>query len=505
MLAVNCRTRQLKSFGWLFAALSLTALLSQPGAIHNEWSHAAGIWCGRGERALYCPEIENSSDGMRLAKTNIAFRDCWSTQTAPRICPTIVSAEAATRTPISPTWSVFNYSYSWLVVPSVDVSLLIIRLANALVLTTVLSLLFGLLPRQYQIVTSFLILVVCTTPGIFLLTSASPITWMTIGVGVGWLPLHAAFAPSGLERSKRKRLAACGALLVIAGLASDRNSLPQFVTVLTLLSCHLAWLHFPLRRASLLQLLSVAGVTFVISMEWLSSRVTRRLLIPKIDGQTASVLGSTNGSFGFMKDLFPAVPKVADLMVSFPGWDVSDPRLLTVSLPEIVGFGSIALLGVFFVRTANRDEPLQAGGVLAILIVLSLLFYATASIRDTAIADPTIAYPLVVFLIGWWLLLAPNQRLVELEASRKSAAIIATCLFALTVFTTAERFVDRQSFGLRYLPEGRDQWWWSWMPISPNVVLILTPLLLWMFFSSNLSASRSFAPSQAIDDKLVSG
>jgi hypothetical protein len=61
-------------------------------------------------------------------------------------------------------------------------------------------------------------------------------------------------------------------------------------------------------------------------------------------------------------------------------------------------------------------------------------------------------------------------------------------IFSLFTFAAAERFVDRTSSGLRLLPEGPDNWWWSWAPFGPNVPLLFAPLFLWLFFTALLRA-----------------
>lgn len=475
----------------------MTALLSQPGAIHNEWSHAAAIWCGRGERDQFCPEIEASSNGIRLARTNIAYENCWSSQTSPRICPKSVSDEESVKIPIGTSLSVFNFSLSWLVVPSVDVSLLLIRLSNALFFSVIVGLLYALLPGRYRVTLSLLTVIVCATPGVFLLTSASPITWMSVGVGLGWLPLHASITQRKLERSRRHKLAAFGALLLMAGLASDRNSIPQILIVAMLLGGHLSWLHFHENRKFLLRFYSAIGIAILLSIEWLTHQLARLFWIVESDDNPATHIDSTIKSFSFVRDFLPVFPKVTGLLFGFPGWNVTDSRLLTVSLPELVGFGGIALLGFFFVKTFRWGEPLQVGGIGMTFCFLALFFFARTNFEDGVVTDVTVAYPLIVFMVGWWLLLSGSQRLTSLDPARKPMAVIATTLFALMVFAVAERFVDRQSFGLRYLPEGRDQWWWSWMPVGPNVVVILAPLFLWKFFSPILVLT------QKTDDHMV--
>jgi len=103
--------------------------------------------------------------------------------------------------------------------------------------------------------------------------------------------------------------------------------------------------------------------------------------------------------------------------------------------------------------------------------------------RDQFGVEPRYSYPLLLFLAGWWFLLGPTNLHERLLRYFQPLMAVNVALFALTMFTVAERFVDKQTFGLRYLPEGPDQWWWSGLPVGPNVVLILAPICLWKFFS----------------------
>jgi hypothetical protein len=64
------------------------------------------------------------------------------------------------------------------------------------------------------------------------------------------------------------------------------------------------------------------------------------------------------------------------------------------------------------------------------------------------------------------------------------SSAVAVAAFAIASFAITERFVDWQTYGVRYLPESRDQWWWSWLPVSPNIVVFLAPLFLWFSLRS---------------------
>jgi hypothetical protein len=77
--------------------------------------------------------------------------------------------------------------------------------------------------------------------------------------------------------------------------------------------------------------------------------------------------------------------------------------------------------------------------------------------------------------------MGPKNLLARVERYLKFGGLISTVSFTLLVFTVAERFVDKQTYTLRWLPEGPDQWWWTWVPVGPNIPMVVAPLFFWFF------------------------
>jgi hypothetical protein len=160
------------------------------------------------------------------------------------------------------------------------------------------------------------------------------------------------------------------------------------------------------------------------------------------------------------------------------------PTHSSIEIPEVVYLGNLAVLIVIGARTYNSENKSQLLGTLATLIAITL-----ASISQTILvgnhstgSEFRYIYPLLLFATGWWYLNGPlDLHDKVLTVIRPSAAIVTGC-FSLWVYVIAERNVDFQTGGIRVLPEGSDQWWWSWMPIGPNIVLLLAPFFLWQYF-----------------------
>lgn len=160
------------------------------------------------------------------------------------------------------------------------------------------------------------------------------------------------------------------------------------------------------------------------------------------------------------------------------------PTHSSIEIPEVVYLGNLAVLIVIGARTYNSENKSQLLGTLATLIAITLAAILQANLvgnRSTG-NEFRYIYPLLLFAAGWWYLNGPQDLHDKvLKVTRPSAAIVTGC-FSLWVYVIAERNVDVHTGGLRVLPEGSDQWWWSWMPIGPNVVLLLAPFCLWQYF-----------------------
>jgi hypothetical protein len=119
-------------------------------------------------------------------------------------------------------------------------------------------------------------------------------------------------------------------------------------------------------------------------------------------------------------------------------------------------------------------------GVLAVGLASAAQIALTDS-RDAGNLEPRYGLPLSVAIVGWWYLMGPEDLLARVGPYLKFGRLVSILSFSLVVFAVAERFVDKQTYTLRLLPESPDQWWWSWMPVGPNVPMIIAPVFFWFF------------------------
>lgn len=466
----------MKAFVWLFSSLCLVALLSPPGATHDEAYHMRSIWCAQGERPTYCTELFIDEDTTAYyARTNIETQSCKKSIREPLLCPSDRSGESVFRTNDGLYPGLFYTSLSWFVVPNVDVSVVIMRIVSIALIVSILGLSWWLLPPRYRVVHVLVCVTGFTATGYFLFASINPSSWTTLGVGFGWLALHAALSEGALSRNRRLALASVSLAAWAMALGSRSDAAAFIVFSLMFVVLHVSWLRFPTRRRELsigVGVLAAFGWSALELFSAVSPLSSLRSLYTFTEGQRDNI------AF-FTENLLQASPNTLRALGTVPSNS-------TVILPELVYVGGLLLLGFYVVRTHNRRNVLQTIGVVFSSLVISLVVMtqiALVDVRDSGAIEPRYTYPLLLFAFGWWYLLGPSDLADKVGETLRSAALISTLIFALTMFTVAERFVDVQTSGLRYLPEGPDQWWWSWMPVGPNVVVLLATVSLWRFFS----------------------
>lgn len=465
----------MKAFVWLFSSLCLVALLSPPGATHDEAYHMRSIWCAQGERPTYCTELFIDEDTTAYyARTNIETQNCQKPIREPLLCPSDGSGESVFRTNDGLYPGLYYTSLSWFVVPNVEVSVVIIRIVSIALIVSILGLSWWLLPPRYRVVHVLVSVTGFTATGYFLFASINPSSWTTLGVGFGWLALHAALSEGALSRSRRLALASVSLAAWTMAIGS-RNDAAAFVLFsLMIVVLHVSWLRFPARRREVsigVGVLAAFGWSALELFSAVSPLSSLRRLYTFTEGQRDNI------AF-FSENLLQASPNTLRALGTVPSTSA-------VVLPELVYVGGLLLLGFYFVRTYNRRNVLQIIGVASVSLVISLVVMtqiALVDVRDSGAIEPRYTYPLFLFAIGWWYLLGPTDLTKNVRLTLRGATYVTTLLFFLAMFTVAERFVDVQTSGLRFLPEGSDQWWWSWMPIGPNVVVVLATVCLWRFF-----------------------
>jgi len=251
------------------------------------------------------------------------------------------------------------------------------------------------------------------------------------------------------------------------------DAIPFMAVVGVLVTSRLLFEHFPRRQVTVFMVgLTLAGCLAILLQLFSSFRPSEyfELLVSRNQGQP------DNLSF-FSHYLLQGLPNALGALGSVP-------THASIVLPQIVQLIGVVVLGCFLTLTVNRNSPWQWGGALLTILAISATIMSQVALiddRDFFGVEPRYSYPLLLFGIGWWYLFGSATHLTTFATLLRPAAVATTTTFGLSIFTVAERFTDRQTLGLRLLPEESDNWWWKILPVSPNIVLVLAVIFMWKF------------------------
>lgn len=463
-------------FCWFFASLACLALLSAPEATHDEMFHATNIWCGHGERDPYCSGIRLDVESPG-ALVNIDWVTCQRDVTHPLACARDRSGEAFRTVNHNNLYPGFYYrALSWFVVPSFELSIVFTRLASAFAIVAVLALMTRLLPSRERLVLFLVVLTALPSTGHFLFSSINPSSWTALGVGFGSLALHASLSiERGLDR-RRIALVAVSVLMFGMAVGSRWDAIPMigFISLLVLGRRFMSRGIRPVRSILVLAAI-VSGLVFILQGNY---HLSPSRFVPLLF--TFSQDEPNNLTF-MSHNLLYALPNTLGALGTVPS-------LSGIYVPSVVGTANLALLVVLLVAAANWRNRAQSLGTLASVSMIAMtiaIHVALVDSRDPFGIEPRYVFPMLPFVVGWWFLFGPERLEDQVRKYLNGGMIVAVLSFGLWTFSIAERFVDRQSFGLRLLPEGRDQWWWSWLPVGPNLVLLMAVfsygIFIWRF------------------------
>lgn len=353
---------------------------------------------------------------------------------------------------------------------------LLARILSALIVSVAIGFLWLQLPSQYRTALMLVIVTVFPATGYFLFASINPSSWTAVGVGTGWLGIHAALSPQAFTAKRRFTLILSSLVLLVMAVGSRWDSLPFITLVAWIILIHMLIVYFP-TASRMVTGVSVGAAVVLLWLLEVRTTIKPMFFIDKLfsypDGEPDNVTFYTHYVLEGLPNALFSLGSV--------------PAMSRIIIPKIVFIAGMVILGLFVVISFNRNSKAQITGAIALVVGISVTIMAQVAAidnRDPFGVEPRYSYPLLIVLVGWWFLLAPLDNAFRVFRYIGFAIIVNVLMFAVTFFTITEFFVDKQTFGLRILPEAPDQWWWSWLPTGPNVVLVAAVYSQWKFLRS---------------------
>ncbi|HEV7948748.1 MAG TPA: DUF2142 domain-containing protein [Glaciihabitans sp.] len=495
------RRRRFQSFILVpvLAVIALTAwgFASPVGASPDDDFHLASIWCAVGEKVDACEEVDDPASRI-VPRDLLVDSVCYAMKsTESAVCQgsdyggnpdDVVGTQRGNFEGLYP--PVFYTVTSVFVGSNVEISVLAIRILNALIFVGMMTALWFLLPSRLKPTLVWATVITAVPFGMFLIPSVNPSSWAILSAGTLWISLLGFFESSG------KRKIALGAMAVLATVigAGARADAAVYSVI-------------------------AVGVVVILAAE-ATKRFFLSLILPVVLGliavgfylsagqsqATSTGLGAYGqGPMDLTQLFIDNILNVPSLWVgAFGGWSLG---WMDTGMPDVVWVSGFAIFcGLLFagLGVRYRRKGLMAAALVAAMFVIpTVLLVQSKAIVGEAV-QPRYILPLLIILAGVCLLQGPTSRLTLTRT--QLIAIVGALSFAqsLALHVNLRRYITGVDVNGWNLDAGIE-WWWN-VPFSPMTVwivgtltftamLILIAMKTYSSTSPALTASSEPAPT----------
>ena len=477
----------------MFLSLGAWAIASPVGSSPDEDFHLASIWCGDGPRDGLC--APGSESDTRMVPDNIERAICYSHESElSAACQGhdfmdgrfgLVESDRVNGDGLYP--SGYYFWTGLLAGDNMVISVLVMRLAHALLFSVLAVSLWLLLPNRNRFAYVGSMVATFVPFGMFLIPSINPSGWAIASAAMLLPALVGYFAADGWRKYALGGFAVLAALL---GLAARGDSAAY--TVIAALAAGVLAFELSARfwkRA-------ILPIAFVVVAAWAFLSAN----------QTGSALGG-----GMAIDGAAEIPKRALIFVDFIdlpelfygvlgqnfdaspytglGW-LDTPLPALVWVPTTFVFAAILFLGV---GRFDLRKAIAIGGVGISTVAIPMYLLVQNGVTVGYQVQPRYIMPLLIMLVA--VALMPSKRRGELvlpHFSRPQAVVVAVLLAvanSVALYTHMQRYITPGEYNLN---DG--EWWWRVGP-QPFTVWALGSLAFALLVG--LIAWRARTPQRA--------
>lgn len=449
----------------MLVALGAWALSSPVGSSPDEDYHLASVWCGQGLRDGMCEPGEAFDE--RSIPTELRGAACFAH--SPDMSASCqqkrfyVESDAMVSTArgnfVGDYPPVFHFVQSLLTGPNASVSVLAMRVANAMLFVGLVTALYLVLPvglRRPLVIAS---LVTAVPLGMFLIPSINPSSWALLSATTLMLSVLGYITAEHRRRRIALGVLAAAALAVGAGARADA-SIYALVAIgaAVILSMRAGWPY--VRRLVYPAVLAVAaGVAFLSA------------------GQSSAADGSTGTAPPFtLSWVVGIMENVPDLWIGGLGkWGLG---WLDTPMPAVVwvacwGLYSAVLFVASSGTTLRRGIAVGLVGAATLLIPTYIQFLSGAPVGSYV--QPRYILPLLIILAATTMVRLEGAAFRFTRGQRWILVAILAGTNAIALHTNIRRYVVGTD-GMNINLDARVEWWWAGMPVGPMAVWVIGAL-----------------------------
>lgn len=457
------------------------ALSSPPLSTPDEILHIANIWCAESPDESECLDKSPDESGMLIGTFGYSPQSCfWRQPALPASCTDRTTEPRSFFLLQDGSYyhSGFQRVMHQFVGSNGPVSVLRMKLFNV-ALFALLSLLV-LVVSPIALSRSWLAaLAVTVSPfSLWLIVSINPSGWGIAGVPIVWILLTGLITQIRSHRTHQS-LKPVTAAVTAVGLAVA------------------AFMSFQARRD--VMLFGLVVILTVILFELLPPSVAKLSARSKhltvAVGSVAAILAvgqaARSGVLGFalrseLKALSPDSPSVS---VWLTNWISHFPAVFLdaygaaglgendIRIPKLVVIVSLLILGGVLMFASQRGSLRQlSAGLLIGLSLVAILWFASIEL-DLYNVPGRYVMPLFPVIVGTYVYYSRSEvQFFDVLRLRYIAIGLLGVANALGMYSVVERYAAGSSAGVRVIPVRFDEWWWSFLPVGPNGVVVLGSL-----------------------------
>ncbi|MCX7521032.1 DUF2142 domain-containing protein [Microbacterium sp. STN6] len=453
-----------------FIALACWAVSSPVGSSPDEDFHLTSIWCAGGNQPGTCETTGNPA--RRVVPEALVESACFAHKPS-------VSGACQAGIDFDPSDTVVTDRGSFLhnyppvfyatmhvfVSSKIGLSVVIMRLVNALYFVGVATLLWFLLPRRLKSTLVWQWVITMVPLGLFLIPSVNPSSWAITGIGASWIALYGFFQSEG---KKKLGLGVVYSLTTFLA-AGARGDAAIFEILTAAVVCFLAFR--PKRRFAWEAVLPIvlAAVALMFYLTSQQSGVITTGLPEDTAGGTVPLPAKPSALSILVNNLLNSPSLVIGVFGSWElGW-------LDTALPVVVwAFGSLVFAGVSFgaLRSSDWRKIVSVAGVALVVWLLPVyILQRSLSIVGTQVQARYIL-PLIV-LLGGLLLLQTGTRAWMLTGLQRTVVVGALSVSqAVSLHYNFKRYVSGVGSGGGLDLDNKAQWWWG-IPVGPMAIWVI--------------------------------
>lgn len=467
--------------GGLLAVLALVsfgawALSSPIGSSPDDQYHLASIWCATGERPGLCEEgtePDNREVSAALVQTSVCYafnsEQSGACQAAGGDDSALVVTDAGNFTGDYP--PVFYATMSMFASENLGLSVLAMRMFNALVFVVTIGALVSLTAARLRPVVLWSVLATIVPLGMFIVPSTNPSSWAYTSAAAVFIAVMGYLGAE--ERWRTIALGAIAAFAVVIG-SGARADAAVYAGVAIAGAVVLTWR----RERSYLWRLALPVLLVAVAVAFYLSTGQSELAGRGLRGETTA---------GNLSRTLTNLLQVPDLIAgAFGKWGLGwldTPMWTIVWVLGLMVFGATIVLG-FAVLSARKLIVLLTVVVVTIALPVMILVRSNALVGEYV--QPRYILPLLVILVAVALIpLRDRVRLTLAQAVLLAGAVSVAQAAAL--HAELRRYVvgtDTDRLNL----DAHIEWWWG-VPWSPNATWFVgtlaftaaVALLTWLF------------------------